>query len=217
MADETCTIRVSSGQLFGSFASREDAWAAVERIRKSEHSDAVRGAAVVPLLAGVEPKPLYQRWLSDANEAQAGADQRSILAAVDTLIGAYNDARSLRRGYRYVSGYLLTSDPDLGEAVRVLVAPLHREVERLTEDSKMFNAVMWAIAGALGDAAPGAEGVEGDPVEMTQRLIATLERRTVQLDNARADADAARAELEQAHGLIYELRAVVSGRQGDIS
>lgn len=137
MPDEKHTIRTSTGQLFGSFASRGEAWAVVERVRKSGHGDVVAGAAVVPLLTGVEPKRLHPAWLSDADES---LDAREILGAVDRLIGAYNDARSLRRGYRYVSGYLLTSDPDLAEAVRVLLAPLYREIDQLTKHSGRFRA-----------------------------------------------------------------------------
>lgn len=63
--DGTFTIRTSTGQLFGSFKTREAAWAAVQRVIKRGHPDVVDGAAVVPLLAGVEPKPVHPAWLSD--------------------------------------------------------------------------------------------------------------------------------------------------------
>jgi len=105
-----------------------------------------------------------------------------------------------------------------------MLAPLRREVDRLTEHSQTLNKIAWAIAEALGDAPPGVDVIEADLVEMTERLIDTLWRRTAQLESARADADAAHAELEQAHGLIHDLRtgrydlpAEVFGRQGDIS
>jgi len=113
MKDDVVTIRTPQGRLYGRFESHEDAWAAVKRIRRSGH-DSLDGVNVVPLIAGVEPMQVHQRWLSDPDEAPAATAETR--AAVDTFVGAYNDARSQRRGYRYVSGYLLGSDADLQEA-----------------------------------------------------------------------------------------------------
>lgn len=227
MTDDTFTIRTSTRALYGRFDSRQDAWAAVERIRNSDHSEAVEGAAVVPLLDGTMPNPLHPRWLGeDAPESEAirqggNLTQREIHAAVDSFIGAYNDARSERRGYRYVSGYLLTSDPDLGEAVRVLLAPLYREIGRLTEHSTTLNTVAFAIAEALGDVPPGADAVEGNPVELAQRLIAEARQSRAEfLHELRDKAEQyGEALSELADDIEEDLRIghVVAGATADIS
>lgn len=64
MIGDKFTIRTSTGQLFGSFDSREEARAVVWRLLSSDHSEVAAGLAVVPL-ASVTPKRLHPGWLSD--------------------------------------------------------------------------------------------------------------------------------------------------------
>lgn len=66
--------------------------------------------------------------------------QQEVGAAVDAFIGTYNSSRSAYLGYRYVSPSLLASDRHLGDAVRMLLAPIYDEVERLTEHSKRWRS-----------------------------------------------------------------------------
>lgn len=52
------------------------------------------------------------------------------------------------------------------------VPALLAEVERLTQHSTTLNTIAFLIAQALGDVTPGADHVEGNPLELAERLIA---------------------------------------------
>lgn len=230
----TFTIRTSLGQLFGSFADAEDAWAAMRRARKGGHGDVLDGAQVVPLLAGVTPLPVHPGFLSDAplrdesGAAPGGPTLQQVSAAADSFVHTYNDSRSAFLGYRYVSAYVVASDRHLREAVTALLAGCLFEIKELTAERDRFrvhsvtlNSVAFAMAEALGDVPPGADQVEGDPVEQVARLVdalklanGTVQRRSAQLHEAcdeverltkhsnlfRGERDAARAEVERLRG-----------------
>jgi len=51
------------------------------------------------------------------------------------------------------------------------VPTLLAEIERLTKHSKALNAIGFAAALALGDVPPGADQIQGNPIEQVQRLI----------------------------------------------
>lgn len=254
VADETCTIRTSTGQLFGRFTSRDEAWAVIERIRRDpHHRDSVHAANVVPLLIGTMVLPVAPAWLGDVpsddqpRTAPENLTHQEVMAAVDSLVSTYNDSRSAHLGYRYVSQTLLGSDRHLQAAVAAVLAgcrfelgQLTAERDRLQEHSVTLNSVAFAMAEALGDVPPGADSVEGDPLEQVRRLVdgyqmlgdalkianGTTERRTAQLHDMcdeverltkhsnmfRSERDAARAELEQ-----LRAEADASGRTPVIS
>lgn len=50
------------------------------------------------------------------------------------------------------------------------------EIERLRAHSTTLNTLSWKIATALGDVPEGADRIEGDPVEQTERLIVEITR-----------------------------------------
>lgn len=217
MTGDKFTIRTSTGQLFGSFDSREEAWAVVERIRRSDHHESVHAAAVVPLLAGVEPKPLHQGWLSDASEGAQGDNaasltQRELDAAVDTFVGAYNSSRSAHLHHHYASAYIVASDQHLRAAVSAVLAPVLAEVDRLAGHSKTLNAVTWEIAIALGAVPPGVTWFEGNPVVLVERLTGTLWRRTAQLDAIDEEIRAFGIEHPLGRAGVADVCAMAAGR-----
>lgn len=53
---------------------------------------------------------------------------------------------------------------------------LTAERDRYRTHSVTLNTIAWKLAVALGDAAPDADAIVGDPVEQADRLIAKLEQ-----------------------------------------
>lgn len=64
---------------------------------------------------------------------------------------------------------------------RVLISELVTEIERLAEHSTTLNTIGWKMAEALGHVPSGTQCVQGDVVELTDRLIGEMMRSRLQV------------------------------------
>lgn len=73
-----------------------------------------------------------------------------------------------------------------------LIDKFAAEAEMMRDHAVTLNAVAWKMAVALGDVPEGAERVEGNPVELAERLIAERDAARAEGDRLRPVVDAAR-------------------------
>jgi hypothetical protein len=145
-----------------------------------------------PRPAGVAPAPEHPADRTAAVHAAVGRDRVSL---TDEKLAAIRECRDR---------WKRTADmPDMPMAQRILnigasandVPPLLAEVQRLREHSITLNSVGWKLAQALGNVPADADQVEGNPIDLAERLIAELATKTEVAKSNRRAHDAMAQEL----------------------